>query len=60
MLLPGRIYIALGPWHCGDFRNIFLPNIGEDQKKLCDFSSGLLAGIASYYGKSGPDNALRS
>ena len=32
MLLPGRIYIALGPWHFGDFRNIFLPNRGEDQK----------------------------
>ena len=32
MLLPGRIYIALGPWHFGDFRNIFLPNIGENQK----------------------------
>ena len=33
MLLPGWIYIALGPWHFGDFRNIFLPNIGEDHKK---------------------------
>ena len=44
MLLPGRIYIALGPWHFGDFRNIFLPNIGEDQKKYYDFSSGPLAG----------------
>ena len=31
MLLPGRIYNALGPYH---FRNIFLPNIGEDQKSL--------------------------
>ena len=44
MLLPGRIYFALGPWHFGDFRNIFLPNIGEDQKKSYDFSSGSLAG----------------
>ena len=34
MLLPGRIYIALGPWHFGDFRYIFLPNIVEDQKNL--------------------------
>ena len=34
MLFPGRIYIALGPWHFGDFCNIFLPNIGEDQKNL--------------------------
>ena len=33
MLLPGRIYIALGPWHFGDFRKFFLPNIGEDKKK---------------------------
>ena len=33
MLLPGRIYIAWGPWLFGDFCNIFLPNIGEDQKK---------------------------
>ena len=52
MLLLGRIYIALGTWH---FRNIFLPNIVEDQKKSYDFSSGPLAGTASYYGKSGPD-----
>ena len=44
MLLPGRIYFVLGPWHFGDFRNIFLPNIGEDQKKSYDFSSGSLAG----------------
>ena len=55
MLLPGRIYIALGPWHFGDFRNIFLPNIGEDHKKSYDFSAGPLGGIAPYYGKSGPD-----
>ena len=33
MFLPGRIYIALGPWHFGDFRNIFLPNVGENHKK---------------------------
>ena len=44
MLLPGRIYFALGPCHFGDFRNIFLPNIREDQKKSYDFSSGSLAG----------------
>ena len=55
MLLSARIYIVLGPWHFGDFRNIFLPNIGEDQKKSCDFSSGPLAGTASYYVKYGPD-----
>ena len=34
MLLPGRIQIALGPWYFGDFRSIFLGNIGEDQKNL--------------------------
>ena len=44
MLLPGRIYFALGPWHFGDFCNISLPNIGEDQKKSYDFSSGPQAG----------------
>ena len=44
MLLPGRIYFGLGPWHFGDFLNIFLPNIGEDQKKSYDFSSEPLAG----------------
>ena len=55
MLLPGRISTARGPWHFGDFRNIFLPNIGEDQKKSYNFSSGPLAGTVSYYGKYGPD-----
>ena len=38
----------------GDFCNIFLPNIGEDQKKSNDLSAEPLAGTASYYGKSGP------
>ena len=46
MLLPGRIYIAPGPWQFGDFRNIFLPSIGEDQKKSYDLSAGPLAGTA--------------
>ena len=32
MLFPGRIYIARGPWHLGDFCNIFRPNVSEDQK----------------------------
>ena len=44
MLLPGRIYFAQGPWHFEDIRNIFLPNIGEEQKKSYDFSLGTLAG----------------
>ena len=55
MLLPGRIYIALGPWHFGDFRSIFLGNIEEDQNNFYNFISGPLAGTASYYGKPGPD-----
>ena len=55
MLLSGQIYIALDPWHFGDFRNISLPNIGEDQKKVLRFQLGALAGTASCYGKSGPD-----
>ena len=33
MLFRGRIYIAQGPWHLGNFCNIFLANISEDQKK---------------------------
>ena len=40
MLLPGLIYIALGPWHFGDFRNIFLPNVGEDQYLNCKILHG--------------------
>ena len=54
MLLLDRIHIALSPWHVGDFCNIFLPNIGEDQKKSYDLSAGPLAGTASYNGKFGP------
>ena len=54
MLFPGRSYIALGPWHIEDFRNIFLSNIGENQKVL-RFQLEPLAGIASYHGKCGPD-----
>ena len=61
MLLLGRIYIALGPGLFGDFRNIFLPNIGEDQKKSYGLSAGPLTGTAPYYGKSSPDfNTLSS
>ena len=50
MLLPGRIYIAPGPWQFGDFCNIFLPSVGEDQKKSYDLSAGPPAGTAPYYG----------
>ena len=40
MLFLGRIYIARGPWHLGDFCDIFLPNVNEDQKKSCHLSAG--------------------
>ena len=40
MLFPGRIYIARGTWHLGDFCSIFLPNISEDQKKSNYLSTG--------------------
>ena len=40
MLLLGRIYIAHGPWHFGDFRKIFLPNIGEEKKSLTIWARG--------------------
>ena len=53
MLLPDWIDIALGPWHFGDFRYIFLPNVGEDHKKSQDLSAGPLADTAPYCGKSG-------
>ena len=44
-----NLHRAEALWHFGDFRNIFLPNIGEDQKKSYDLSAGSLAGTASYY-----------
>ena len=34
MLLPGPDLHCAGPLHFGDFRNIFLPNIGKSQKNL--------------------------
>ena len=40
MLFPGRIYIARGPWHLGNFCNIFQPNISEDQKKSYHLRAG--------------------
>ena len=54
-VISGPDYIAQGPRHFGDFRNIFLPNIGENQKKSYDLSAGPLADTAPYYDKSGPD-----
>ena len=36
-------FILRGPWYLGDFRNIFLTNIGEDQKMSHHLSAGPLA-----------------
>ena len=44
-----------GPLALRSFRNIFLPNVGEDQTKSYDFSVGPLAGTAPYCGRSGTD-----
>ena len=43
MLFLGRIYIARDPWYFGDFCNIFLPNIGEDQEKVLSSERGAMA-----------------
>ena len=50
MLFQGRIYIARCLLHLGDFCNIFLPNINEDQKSLTIWGR---APGAVQYGKSG-------
>ena len=49
MLLPGRIYSERGLWHFEDFCNIFLLNVGEDQKKKSHhLSAGLVvSGVAA-------------
>ena len=52
MLLPDRIYIARGPWCFEDFRNIFLPNISEDQKKVLPSERGAPGTVP--FGKSVP------
>ena len=43
MLFPGRIYIARCPWYFGDFRYVFQPSLGEDQKKVLPSERGALA-----------------
>ena len=60
MLLPGWIYIALGPWHFGDFCNIFLANIGEDQKNLTISARGPLLVLRHIMVNLALFNALRS
>ena len=54
-VIAGPDLHRVGPWHFGDFCEIFLPNIGEDQRKSYDLSAGPLAGTAPYCGKSGPN-----
>ena len=59
MLLHGQHLHCAGALDTlGDFHNIFLPNIGEDQKKSRRLSAGPLAGTVPYYGKSGPGYCL--
>ena len=43
MLLPGPDLNRVGPLALWNFRNIFLPNTGEDQKKSYRLSAGHLA-----------------
>ena len=46
------------PSQFGGFCKIFLPSIGEDQKKSYDLSAGPLAGTAPYYSQSGPGQCI--
>ena len=50
MLFLSRIYIARGPWYLGNFCNIFLPKISEDQKKPYHLSAGPRAVPYGKYG----------
>ena len=54
MLFRGRIYITLGPWHFENFCNIFLPNIGKEQKQ----NIAIRARGPVPYGKSGPSHCI--
>ena len=58
MLLPWPDLYCAEPRHFEDFRNIFLLNIGEDQKKSHHLSVEPLASIVPYYGKSGPSYCI--
>ena len=42
LFLQGSDLHCAGSWHFGDFSNIFLPNIGEVQKKSYHLSAGPL------------------
>ena len=50
-VIPGLHLHARDPWHLEDFRNIFLLNISEGQKK----SYRALSSGAVSYGKYGAD-----
>ena len=52
---PGRIYIAQSPWYFGDYRNIFLPYIGQGIKSLDMWAR---APGTVPFGKSGPGNCI--
>ena len=43
MITPTNHILARGPWHFENFRNIFLPNIGEKTKKVLPAERGPLA-----------------
>ena len=43
MLFPGPFYIAKNRWHFEDYRNIFLPNTGENKIKVLPSERGALA-----------------
>ena len=54
--IPGRIYIALGPWYFVDYHNIFLQNLGENPKQVLPSERG--APVIVPYGKSGPYDCI--
>ena len=59
MLFPGWIYIAQGSRHLGDFCNIFLPNINEDQKKTYYLRAGPQGPGTKPYGKYGAGYCIK-
>ena len=59
ILLPWPDLHCVGPLaFAEEFGYIFLPNIGEDQKKSHYLSAGPQPGIVSYCGESGPSNRI--
>ena len=60
ILLPEPHLHCAGPLHLGNFRNIFLPNVAEDQKKVSPSERGPQAVTVPYYDKFGLVIALHS